>query len=543
MPLQGRHPAWRRKRQLPGISSMALKKISALKESLSNFQPGIVLAYMLAIGVAIIAAAIMVKTNGHVEAALAFVIVLTIVFVTFYKVEWGFYMFFGMVLLFDQYLNVMPFGMPITYRIGYFENLKQNPLLPHFSAGVMNPLELQIAMILLAWFIAISSRRNRSLMGVPSWGFALLLLVTMIAAEVHGLHGGGNLLKSLWEIRALFYFMILFFLVPQIIQTKQQIGVLIWIFIVMITIKALQGDIRLARLGFKFGDYTVLTNHEDPMFMADIFILLIGLALFGSQAKQRKAVLWLLPVLMMGFYAGQRRACYAGFFIALGMFVVLLAPKERLKFFRRALPVFLFLVAYTAVFWNYHGRLAEPIRLVKSGFSKSEKGAGQRFDSNLYREFERYDLAATVKDHTLFGTGFGKRFQRPIPLISLGFALQDWIPHDQIYWVMVNMGIIGFFIFFLFMNSMEFEAGHVASIVKDPFLKAVAFMIATMIVNQIVVSYFDMQLTFYRDMVVLGTFCGLLPVIKSLNKKGSANDTPKPSSKPKRVGNREEVPV
>lgn len=498
---------------------MTIRNPSKLRTALANFQPSLALGYSLALVVSLIAAAIVVVTNGNVEAALAFVIALTIVFVTFYKVEWGFYMFFGMVLLFDQYLNPMPFGVPITARIGYFDNLKQNPFIPSFSAGVMNPLEIQIAMILLAWFIAISSRRRRNIQGVPSWGFATLLFVTIMASEFHGLHEGGILLKSLWEIRALCYFLILFFLVPQVIQTKKQIGVLIWIFIVMITVKALQGDIRLARMGFRFGTYTVLTNHEDPMFMADLFILLMGFALFGAEAKQRKALFWLLPILLMGFYAGQRRACYAGFFIALGIFVIILSPKEKLKFFRKALPVVLIVAAYTGIFWNYHGRLSEPIQLVKSGFSKSEKGAGERFDSNLYREFERYDLAQTVKAHTIIGTGFGKEFDTPVPLISLGIPLQEYIPHDQIFWLMVDMGVIGFFIFFLFFDSLIFEAGRVANMVKDPFLRAIAFMIATMIANQIVVSYYDMQLTFYRDMVVLGTFCGLLPTIVSLNNK------------------------
>ncbi len=175
--------------------------------------------------------------------------------------------------------------------------------------------------------------------------------------------------------------------------------------------------------------------------------------------------------------------------------------------------------AYTAVFWNYHGRIAEPIQLVKSGFSNTAKGAGERFDSNLYRDFERYDLAATVKHYPVFGTGFGQKYLRPLFLVNLDVALQDWVPHDQIFWLMVNMGSVGFFIFFLFMNSLMFEVGSLTKITSDPFLRAVLFLIGTIVVNQMVVSYFDMQLTYYRDMVVLGTFCGLLPAIRTLSKQ------------------------
>lgn len=520
---------------------MIFESKGTLRKAIEGFQPGLAIAYVAVFVISLVAAAIVVRTNGKVEVAFAFVLALLVVFATIYKVEWGFYLFFGMVLLFDQFLNVMPFGVPFTARVGYFDNLKQNPLIPYFSAGVMNPLEIQIAMILLAWFISVSSRHSRKVYGVPYWGFALLLVITILASEAHGLHEGGKFLTSLWEIRALIYFLILIFLVPQVIQTREQIETLVWIFIVMVAIKALQGDIRLARLGFKFDGYTVLTNHEDPMFMADLFILLMGFSMFGARVKQRKAIFWLLPVLIMGFYAGQRRATYAGYFIVIGIFVLMLTGKERMKFFRAALPVVMILAVYTAVFWNYHGRISEPIQLVKSGFSKSEKGAGERFDSNLYREFERYDLAVTVRHHPVVGTGFGKRYMTPGFLVNLAISLQDWIPHDQIYWLMVNMGAIGFFIFFLYTNSLLFEAAHLGRIVKDPFLRAMVFMIGTMVVNQVVVSYFDMQLTFYRDMVVLGTFCGLLPVIKSLNEEERKTSLQKESRKADPVNREEEV--
>lgn len=493
-----------------------------LNRILKHVKFDVLIPYVLIVGVSIGTALVLLRSNGDILATLAFLSCIVVVVATFYRVDWGFYIFFGMVLLFDQFLNKMPFGIPITDRFGYFLNLKQNPFLPPFSAGVMNPLEIQMVMILLAWFIAISARKSTKIRGAPFWGFAVLLLIDIGFSTARGLLSGGEFLVSLWEIRALIYFLLLYFLVPQVIQSRRQIYVLLWIFIVMVAIKALQGDWRLAALGFKFDGYSVLTNHEDPMFMADVFILLIGLTMFGVKIKQRTAILWLLPVLLLGFYAGQRRAAYAGFFIAIAMFVAMLSGKEKVRFFRKVLPLLIVVGVYTAVFWNNEGRLGEPIQLVKSGFSDTRKGAGDRFDSNLYRDFERFDLAATVQSSPAVGIGFGKKYLMPIPLVDLGFTLQDWIPHDEILWVMVKTGALGFFIFWLFMDALVFQAGYLGKTVKDPFLRALAFLIATMVVNQMVVSYFDLQLTYYRDMVVLGTFCGLLPAIKALAKTEDA---------------------
>lgn len=490
-----------------------------ITRTLDRFEFGTIALYSFVVAVSIATAIIVVKTNGNVGAALAFILALVVVMVSFYKVEWAFYLLFGMVLLFDQFLNPMPGGVPITAKFGYFMNLKQNPYLPPFSAGVMNPIEIQLALILAGWFFAISARKSRKIIGLPFWGFGLLLLLAIVAAEFHGLRGGGIFLRSLWEIRAMIYFLLLYYLVPQIIQTRKQVNVLLWIFIVIIGIKALQGGIRLAQLGFRFDGYTVLTNHEDPVFTADLFILFFGFLLFDAKTKHRTAIKWLLPILLLGFYAGQRRAAYAGFFVCLGIFIIMLKPGERKKFFRATLPVIIALTAYTAIFWNYHGRLAEPIQLVKSGFMKSAKGSDGRYDSNLYREYERYDLAATIKSAPILGIGWGKEYLQPIPLVNIGFSLQDWITHCEILWLFANMGAIGFFIFFLFMDSLVFQAAHLGRTLKDPYLRSFAFMIAAMVVNQVVVSYLDLQLTFYRDMIFLGTFSGLLPILKILDRE------------------------
>jgi hypothetical protein len=504
---------------------MNLAIINRLYGKLKGIDLSIGAQYFVIIVISVICSLILVLTQGNIIAAVAFVTVLAILFLTYYRVDWSFYLFFGMVLFFDQFLNDMPLINMITYKAGYFLNLKQNPLLPEFSAGVMNPIEIQLVLILIGWFISIVVRRSKRVQGIPFWGFALLLAVAIVLSEFHGLQSGGKFLPSLWEIRALIYFLILYFLVPQIIQTKKQLKTILWIFIIMVGIKALQGTVRFAYLGFKFGGYDVLTNHEDPLFIGDLLIMLIGFSMFGVKTKQRSFLLWSLPILLLGFYSGQRRASYAGFFVAFGLFIVMLTTSEKLKFFRRAYPVLMLIALYTVIFWNRESRLAAPLQLIKSGFSDTQQGAGDRYYSNLGREIERYDLAATVQAYPIFGVGFGQKYLQPLNL-NLGISpwpLRSWIPHDEILWLIAKMGAVGFFIFWLFFDSLLFEAGMLSRKLEDPYLRAVIFTIAGAIVAQMVVSYFDLQLTYYRNMVVLGTLCGLFSTIKQLGKGQNGN--------------------
>lgn len=482
---------------------------------------GILVPYVLIVTVSMAAAWLLVLKDGNIVPALAVILVVTILVATFYKAEWGFYLLFGMVMLFDQFLNTMPGGSPITYKVGYFLNLKQNPYLPPIGAAVMNPIEVQLFLILLAWFIAISARRANKLQGVPYWGLALLLFAAIAFSEVHGMVTGGTFLPSMWEIRALMYFLLLFFLVPQLIQTRKQMNIILWIFIAMIAVKASQGAWRFIELGFKFKTYTTLTNHEDPLFIADLLLFLLALKMFDVKIPQRRVLVWLLPVFFLGFYAGQRRAVYASLAIALILFVVMLKPEQRRKFIRMAIPILVLVAVYAAVFWNRPGRLGAPVRLLASAFSNTKKGAGDRYWSDLYRDYERYDLAITVRHFPLLGLGFGKKYLQPVDLALIGtnWSLRDWIPHDEILWILTKMGAVGFFIFFVFIDALVFEIGRMAKTLKDPYLRAVTFLIAAAIMGQIVVSYFDLQLTFYRNMILLGTLCGFLPTIKALDKK------------------------
>ena len=475
------------------------------------------LTYFIVLLVSGCVSAILLFLNENIFAALALIFVVVIMLLTFYRVEWGFYIFFGMVLFFDQF-NIPNFS-PITYRFDYFKNLKEISYIPSFSSAVLNPLELQLILLLLAWFIAVSVNKKTKVQSITAWGLALIFLVTLIASMLHGLSTGGVFLPALWELRAFFYFGFLYFFVPQIIQTKEQISTLLWIFIACVTVKALQGIVRFTAQGLSFRGMETLTNHEDPVFITILIMLLLAFVLFNAKVKHRTVLLWLLLPLIFGFFTGQRRASYGGLIISFVVLVVLLSGRERLLLFKSLAPFLIVAAIYSAVFWNSESKLASPVKLIKSAFFTDKEEAGERYLSNLYREFERYDLAYTVSSSPVTGLGFGKKYLMPIPLAEIPFPLRDYIPHNEILWLIVKMGAAGFFVFWFFFDSILFKSSALCTRMRDPFLKSVCAIVIISFVNQIAVSYYDLQLTYYRNMVLLGTLWGLLPAIESLDKQ------------------------
>lgn len=476
-----------------------------------NFSIVLLIAFC-SVGVGVI----LIVTHGNILATAFFLAAASIILITFYRLDWGFFLLIGMVLIFDQFL--LPGFEPYTLKLDYFRNVKEISYLPTFDWAVVNPLELQLVLLSCVWIILVAVKKNVMLNRVPAWGAALIFFVWLAVSFAYGMRRGGDFLPALWEMRALFYLGVMYFLVPQIIQTRGQLQTFFWVCIIAISFKALQGIVRFVQLGFSFHGRPTLTNHEDPLFFVTLFVLLLALVLFGGQPRQRRVLMWLLFPLIVGFIAAQRRAAYGAAFVSFVTFVVLLPRKERWMLLKVMLPVVVVLALYVAIFWNSNSKIASPVRLLATSFSTDRETNPYRYHSNLYRKYENYNLASTVRKAPFMGIGFGRKYDAPIRLADIPFPLRDYIPHNEILWLLVKTGAVGFFLFWFFFNSFVSQGASLLSRLKDPYLKAVCAVAVVAVVSQIVVSYFDLQLTYYRNMVYLGALMGLLPTLGTIEK-------------------------
>lgn len=462
----------------------------------------------------IIVSLIYLLSNGSVFTTVAIILLILIITLTFYRLTWGFYLFICLVLLFDQF---PPRGYGITIiGVEYFLNLKSLNLFKNIEFAVINPLELHLILLILAWIFVFITRKNLYFQKIPNWLALILLFFWLSLSLIIGLSRGGDFLPALWELRALFYMGFMIIITPQIIQSKKDLINLIWFIIVTLTIKAFIGIIRLIRLGFDFGGRTELTNHEDPLFFISLMILLLSFILFKYKSSQKTFLYYIIPLIFIIFLFSQRRAAYAAFFMGTIAFLFLI-QKEHLKTLLKFLiPFLIIFTIYTTIFWNSTGTIAIPAQLVKASITEPKNPSDLRFYSNLYRKVENYNLAQTVVKSPIIGIGFGKKYDQPIPLVHIPFPLQEYIPHNEIFWIMVKSGAIGFFFFFLFFNSYIFQISHLYKKIDDPYLKSICSMIIIATIGQLVVSFYDLQLTYYRNMIFLGTLLGLLPTIKTI---------------------------
>ncbi len=288
-----------------------------------------------------------------------------------------------------------------------------------------------------------------------------------------------------------------------------------WIFVITISFKALQAVGRFIDLGFTTSGLETLTNSEDPVFIVTLFILLLGFLLYNVKNKQRLLLLLLLLPLMLGFYVGVRGAVYASLMVSLVTFWLILPMPNKWKLFKYSIPILIFAAVYSAAFWNDNGRLGRPIQIIKLELTNLGKEMNTQDTYSLSQDLDNYNLAAhTVFNNPVLGTGFGKKYDQPLPMVDISSPLRDYTPHNEIVWLLVKMGFVGFFAFWFFFNSFVAKGVRVFSRLTDPYLKVIMLVVLTAIINQMVVSFFDLQFNYYRNMIYLGCLMGFLPALE-----------------------------
>jgi len=408
----------------------------------------------------------------------------------------GVFALLAAVLLLEQF---QIFGLDdiVTMKVPIYLNLNS---LTGIGPLVMNQIEVLFAVVVMSWCVRAAVSRRTSIRPIPHFWVAMAFLGVLVFYTMYGLARNGDLKAALWEIRALYYLCISYFLATQLVLSRRQIRLCVWIIIVMVTVKGVQGCWRFfVTLG---GNLTVaaITGHEDALFITTAFILCAAFMLHGYFKREFWVLMIGMPPMLITFFLTQRRITYGTLAMSCGI-VFLLLPWDRKKVaIKLSLPFIPILMLYSAAFWNSQSTLGVPVQQVKSIF---ETGKGED-SSNTYRRIENFNLQETIRQYPQ-GTGFGKKYLVLISLPFVDFPLWDYIPHNCIYWVWVKTGFPGFVVFWLFFGVMIAQTTLDYRLLKDPFFKSVTLMVLTFTASQIAVAYYDLQITFYRNMIYLGT--------------------------------------
>jgi O-antigen ligase len=439
------------------------------------------------------------------------------------------YILLGAVCLFELFQT--PYQDALTDRVPFFWNV--NTIFQTYLRMNVKSVPLNLAEILLiiagvsSWVRAIAMRQ------FDIRGGALLIPISayigfVIFGWVNGMATGGDFKESVQEVRAQVYFLMAYLIAFNSVKRRESLQAMMWISAICIGIKGILYTYRryVTLAGMPLPDQGV-GSHEEAFLFDAFVVLLITLSLCNVQKKLRLLMWFLLPFVITGNLATNRRAATAAMIIVVP--VLLMAAYRALPTRRRMVSIVGVTLAvgwtiYYPLFKNSESMFAQPARAVKSQFEPDARDAS----SNLYRDAENACLMATIRVAPIQGYGYGKRMLHAVAIADISEAYEWWdlLPHNQILWVWMRVGTIGFIVFWYMVCACLI---HLCGIIRLPDMdmetKATGIFAILVLSMLMIFGLLDLQLSNQRDMLFTGFWLGTavaLPGVLSPQAKDTA---------------------
>ena len=340
----------------------------------------------------------------------------------------------------------------------------------------------------------------------------------VIMGLANGLSSGGEFNMALFEARAQIYLLFAYLIgVNSTRGSEKHIPILLWTTALCIGFKGILCTFRyFVTLGGSTVAEVGVGSHEESFFFDSFVLLLCVLKLGGLEPKLRRVMLFLLPFVLIANLANTRRAATAALAIAAIPLLVLTYTafvKSRRLIVGIGIGLAVVSAVYFPAFWNKDGILAQPAHAVKSQFSPDPRDAS----SNLYRDQENENLLFTMKTSPVIGYGYGK----PMMIVNAMVDLSNLDPfvhymtHNQILWVWMRVGSVGFFFFWIMMMAFIIQGTQLARDQRASDLtRAVAVFAVLLTIILLVFGLLDLQLSNIRDMLFCGLWVGTLAALR-----------------------------
>jgi O-antigen ligase len=324
---------------------------------------------------------------------------------------------------------------------------------------ILNPLEVCLGALLVGWLLQMMSTGRFTVRRGVLFRPLMVFVGFMTLGLVIGLAHGGNSIAAFWEFRALAYLPIVYVLLTNLFERRQQYVRLYWLIMTAVLINSVIALLFERTLSIPEKDgLETLVAHGATLPMNAMVVLVGACWLLHVKSAAYRLLLPLMAVPVVAVYLmSQRRAAVVALIAGLIILGLLLFWTRRRLFWKVAPVVLLIGTLYTAAFWHDETSLAGfPAQAVKSVVAPDEV-SDRNQSSDLYRIVEKQDVLATIQSSPILGIGFGVPFLRPYPLPSINpFLLEPYMPHNSILWVWMKAGIGGFIaMLYLFGRSMR----------------------------------------------------------------------------------------
>ncbi len=297
---------------------------------------------------------------------------------------------------------------------------------------------------------------------------------------------------AIFEGRPLFYMVIIYLLVTNLLSTRRQYVRLVMMVMVAISIQSVFSLLYYRTIpGEERAVMESLSEHSATIPMNGLFVLLICSLVFRCSRWMRWTLLLLAIPVTWAYVLSQRRAAMVALGAGVVIILAVLFDRRRRAFWFVTPTLLVLTVGFVGATWNATGALGLMSNATKTVFFPDQLGEAES-SSDIYRELEKFNLAYTIESNRLFGRGFGNKFFRPAPMPDISFfEFWEYIPHNNVLWIWIKMGFFGFVsMLYLFGRAVQLGARSI-TVIRSSDHVAIALVGLTYVVMFLVFSYVD----------------------------------------------------
>jgi hypothetical protein len=481
--------------------------------SILSYGIGTLIAFAL---VATLGAAALAVRTGVLSVAILFATLALVVMAI--RPRWGLLLVFGLALLFEPG-NADPAMVIGRYlEAGISSSLGIQQL-------IFSPLEIALLLTFCSWLLQGIATRRLHLRGGSLGAPVILFTAALLFGFANGIVNGGDLNIALWESRYLVYAIMAYVLVINTVRTRAQLLAVGAVALVSTTGFAIEGAYRkivLIRAGLLNVPQEFEYAHEDAVILCAAIMFALALIVFGGPRLLRLFGVMALPILFFTLLSAERRAGFIALVVAFTALALVLLFGHRKAFVLVVIPLTVIAVVYVALFWSDTTLLGQPARAIRSLLEPDPRDAS----SNFYRFLETFNVRTNILTQPWTGVGFGREFTFFTPLPDLSWwPFWHYEAHNQILWVWLKTGALGFVSFLFLMGSALARGARLTTRLADaPLRSLTAFALATVVIA-LVFSYVDLGLVSARIMLLVGVALGIIGAIDSLQQQTLAANT------------------
>lgn len=440
-------------------------------------------------------------------ASIAWMCLLAGIIALLYEPRYGVYQIVGFALAGDALLTPW---FPFVKNLSSAESLLYVGHATSFS-----PAEIFMVLTCVSWLGRGAMRRQLHITKGPLFWPALIFGACVTLGLIYGITHHGDRKIALWEVRVIYYLPVMLILTSNVIKTRAQLSTLIWIIVGALYIDSISGVWYLATvLNFNTRSVEAIAEHSFSIHLNTVFVLTIAVWMFRGSRTKRMVLPLMLPVMLLSYFANQRRASFITLALALLLIAFVLYHVHR-KAFWMIMPIATILgVVYLAAFWNSSGGLGMPARAIRSVIAPQSGGRDDA--SNVYRVIENINSKFTIKARPFTGVGFGNKFYiiAPMPDISF-FEWWEYITHNSILWIWMQTGVGGFLAMLALIGMAIVVGTRALWRMPGGDLSAIALTATLYVVMHFVYAYVDMSWE-AQSMIYVGAAMGVLNCLEHL---------------------------